>query len=383
MAQAYRLVYLDIGGAREYLMDFMEKMSSRSFPLLDRLCLEVKRKNDDSSHDEDPLIIAPLPQQVLDGRIPRLRGLELVAVEPQWASLHSLHYLTLESKHAPLSNPLQFHVFLSILRACPDLVVLHVDLLLERGTHELYSSVRLPRLERLLIRDRCRTIQDIFQLVSFPVTVRLHLDVYNNRVDNDNLLVPIRKQLRSPGALVPGNIIIYAPKREENEMIGWLSVHIDVPRDQVLSWEHRAPPILFINVYPRTATAREQKLVKILHAIPTSNITHLILTKATSIELNVDDAGLKLCEGLTQLGSVLPLRILEVTARIREEDMAIVAPFLASLKTVLRQYLTIGKQLQRATFRWWPYLRTKNAERKLVVDWEDIRGLVDELVVKF
>ncbi|KAJ7057656.1 hypothetical protein C8F01DRAFT_1371773 [Mycena amicta] len=298
MAEAHRFVYLDIGGAREYLVYLMEKMSSQLFPVLEHLCLKVKR-NDEESDNQDPIIIAPLPQEVLDGRIPRLRGLELVAIEPQWVALHSLRYLTLNSRNTSLSNPLPFHIFLSILRACPEMVGLHAEFLLEPEVHELYSPVHLPLLERLYVQDHCRAIEAIFQLVSFPVTARLELYPYDT-------------------------------------------------------------PILYINSHPATTTAQDEILVKILDAILTSGITHLMLSQASggsylnsmswsaalrllsaieSIELGIDDPSLQLCQALVELGPVLPLRIIEVFALGNEEEqMVVVEPFLESFKTVLQMY---------------------------------------------
>ncbi|KAJ7057635.1 hypothetical protein C8F01DRAFT_1371755 [Mycena amicta] len=319
MANAHRLTYLDIGGAREYLVDLIQKMCAHDFPVLSDLRLEVTRKKEetgDDDDDEDAAVTVELPSEVLDGRIPGLHRLELLAIAPQWTSLQSLRYLVINPKDTSPAHPLQFHVLLSVLRACPELIELEIHLLLDVGAQELYFPVELPHLESLKLRDHIHYFHAFFRFVSFPAMTRLALYPLGVRdgADIRELLVPLRKHLRSPLAPIACALSITVPERKDDENIS--HVLVDVDREELD--RYRETPLFRINSHPPTAPALRQILVKILHTLPIANITHLdvscaslshkswkvvlrLLPAVRSVALSSDDRGEQFCDTLAEM----------------------------------------------------------------------------------
>ncbi|KAJ7057636.1 hypothetical protein C8F01DRAFT_1027890 [Mycena amicta] len=277
MANAHRLAKLQIGGTVEYLLALVQKLVEHSFPLLYDLRLEVTRMREDEHDNGDMTSIPLLPSAVLDGRIPNLRRLELVAIEPPWTAVQSLRYLTIDSKNAPLTHPLEFHGLLALLSACPELIELDLDVAIAPGRRDLYSTIRLPRLERLQLREQPRTLQDLLHLVLVPGTTRLSLQPIgvNSGPDISDLLVPVRKHLRDSTALVPRSIIFSVPEHPPNEPVTHFTVHLNHKPE---SLGYRGVGALFsITSHPTTGPSLEQILVKVLETIPTKNITHLCI----------------------------------------------------------------------------------------------------------
>ncbi|KAJ7057652.1 hypothetical protein C8F01DRAFT_1150571 [Mycena amicta] len=419
IANAHRLTYLDIAGARDYVVDLVHKMSAHAFPVLSDLRLEVTRKkeetgnDDDDDDDEDAAVTVELPPEVLDGRIPRLHYLELLAIEPQWTSLRSLRYLVINPKDRSLARPLQFHVLLSVLQACPDLVELEIHLLLDVGAQELYFPVVLPHLESLKLRDHVDYFHPFFRFVSFPASTRLALYPLGVRdgADIRELLVPLRKHLRSPVAPIPYALSIAVPSRRDDEDIPHLLV--DVDREEL---RHYTEESLFrLNSHPPTAPALRQILVKILHTIPTANITHLnascayfsnttwrvvlrLLPALQSVALSVNDAGRQFCDTLTEILVSMPdatpasslsvplplLRRLTVHVYSRlPDELPTVTAFLDAFRRILRAYEdVVGRRIGCARFMGRMFYFTMEGVRVPMVDnWDDMRGLVDELVI--
>ncbi|KAJ7057611.1 hypothetical protein C8F01DRAFT_1150456 [Mycena amicta] len=423
IANAHRLTYLDIGGAREYLVDLMQKMSAHDFPVLSDLRLQVTRKkeetgDDDDDDDEDAAVTVELPSEVLDGRIPALHRLELLAIAPQWTSLRSLRYLVINPKDTSPAHPLQFHVLLSVLQACPELIELEIHLILDVGAQELYFPVVLPHLESLKLRDHVHYFHAFFRFVSFPATTRLALYPLGVRDGSDirELLVPLRKHLRSPAAPIACALSITVPERKDDENISHLLV--DVDREELD--RYREASLFRINSHPPRAPAVRQILVKILHTIPIANITHLdvscaslshkswkvvlrLLPAVRSVALSSDDGGEQFCDTLAEMlvsvrdatvqrsPSSLPLplpHLCRLTVRVYNrlpDELSAVETFLGAFKRVLREYHDVGRRIECAKFMgqmFWITLEGGTPSRVPLVDnWDDVRGLVNELVI--
>ncbi|KAJ7057612.1 hypothetical protein C8F01DRAFT_319987 [Mycena amicta] len=408
IANAHRLTYLDITGRREYVVDLVQKMSAHDFPGLNDLRLEVTRKKDEmgdeEDDDEDAAVTVELPPEVLDIRVPGLHRLELLAIEPQWTSLRSLRYLVINAKDTSPAHPLQFHVLLSVLQACPELIELAIHLLLDFGAQELYFPVVLPHLESLKLIDYLDYFQPFFRFVSFPATARLVLYPrgVRNGADIRTLLGPLHKHFRSPVAHIPSALSITA-LREADETIRQLLVEVEREAPLRPYWEKS---ILVLNSHPRTAPALREILVKILHAISTANITHLdagcaqlsntswkvvlrLLPAVQSVTLSIGNHGQQFCDTLVEmLASPSSSRALPLLRRFTVHifshlsgELLAVQPFLDTFKRVLRTYYEAGTPIECAKFSGDLYFMLDGVKVPAVGNWDDVRGLVNELVI--
>ncbi|KAJ7057646.1 hypothetical protein C8F01DRAFT_320270 [Mycena amicta] len=229
MANAHRLARLQIGGTVESMLALVQKLVEHSFPLLYDLRLAVTRMREDEHDDGDMASIPLLPSAVFDGRIPNLRRLELVAFEPPWTALRSLRYLKINSKNAPLMHPLDFNGLLALLSACPELIDVALDVAVAPERRDLYSTIRLPRLERLMLREQPRTLQDLLHFVLVPGTTRLDLQPIGVKsgLDIRDLLVPVRKHLRAQTALPPRSITFSVPEPAPNEPVKYFLIELN------------------------------------------------------------------------------------------------------------------------------------------------------------
>ncbi|KAJ7057647.1 hypothetical protein C8F01DRAFT_1306502 [Mycena amicta] len=281
----------------------------------------------------------------------------------------SLRYLVINPKDRPPTHPLQFHVLLSVLQACPDLIELEIHLLLDVGAQELDGA------------------------------------------DIRELLVALCKHLRSPVAPIPYALSITVPSRRDDEDIPHLLVDVD---REIL--RHYTEESLFrLNSHPPTAPALRQILVKILHTIPTANITHLnasyayfsntswrvvlrLLPALQSVALSINVAGRRFCDTLAEMlvsvrdatpasSLTLPLPLLRrLTVHVHSrlpDELPTVAAFLDAFRRVLRAYEdVVGRRIECARFMGRMFYFTMEGVRVPMVDnWDDMRGLVDELVI--
>ncbi|KAJ7057643.1 hypothetical protein C8F01DRAFT_1371762 [Mycena amicta] len=404
MANAHRLAQLEIYGEVEYMLEFMQRLVENSFPLLCDLRMAVTMERED--HDQGDIASIPLlPSAVLDGRIPNLHSIELVAIEPPWTAIHSLRYLRVTSRNAPLTHPLELQSLLALLSACPELIELDITVAISPGRRNAYPTIRLPQLERLTLREKSRTLQDFLHFVLVPATtcLDLHAVDVNSGADIRDLLVPIRKHLRAPGALQPSCITFAVPGRNTNVP----AKHFRIDLDHKPLGYGRNTSLFSIISHPASGPFLKQILVKILHAVPTASITQLViedwdysgpgyLSKAEwrvalpllpALELvdlcGADTGGRTFFEALADT-MVRPeaevpfwLRTVKVRFHIRDlEGVARAQTFVEHFKRMLRGYIAAGRRLQYATFE---LMSINEGRAMLTQNWDELRTLVDKL----
>ncbi|KAF7303501.1 F-box domain-containing protein [Mycena indigotica] len=399
-----RLQQLSIAGARECMVDLLEQMFAQSFPLLQDLALEMTDYGAEEEEESEGFLVDLELSGALLSRMPNLYALKLVNISTEWTSLHSLRYLTINARKANLANPIHFHVLLSILRECPELVELQLDCVLMPGTPELYSVVHLQRLTLLHLRDSCFFIEDILNYVVFPGNTRLSLFPLgiNDGSDIRALLVPIRLHLRSPLSPAPEVMSFSVPKSEDGGVISNFKIDFDTAANHARGFSDALQPLLGLNSHPPTARSLRQILAKIMHAVPTQRVTHLsaeiahdisaktwalALTHLPSLErvdIFLENSAAQLCQALAGLKKAPPLRLIHVSDFTHgpDEDKSYVAPFLGELKTLLQKHRDAGRTVEKLVFKFYAWGVERRSEQPLVEDWSEIKALVRELVVE-
>ncbi|KAJ6592585.1 hypothetical protein B0H19DRAFT_1088082 [Mycena capillaripes] len=268
LANANRLRYLDLHGTIFHVLDFMHKMCDFEFPLLQWLILTP---DPTLVQEEASSMNARLPRELLEGRMPRLRGLALSRID---APLRSLPPLLSLSLRAP-ATLLALDELLALLQSSPDLHTLKLDMVVAPGAPARPQPVALPHLELLHLRDLVKQCEDLLTNIIFPPTTRLKLfpqGVANGATIRD-ILVPVRKHVRARGAPIPLTLVLEAPPAGKSL---WIAIYAEAFSN--VGFEHKA--LVLITSHPASAHAQRQIITKVLKAFP-QTITHLDASEAS------------------------------------------------------------------------------------------------------
>ncbi|KAK6988091.1 F-box domain-containing protein [Favolaschia claudopus] len=359
-----RIQTLEIGGSPRYVLAFMQDMADFDFPILTNLLLNPIERASES--EDDTASEAIFPSELFD-RIPRLCNLSLSRINARWETLPPLRSLSLIAHPSAGSGPLPFSMLVQFLQSSPFLDTLRLDMMIAEHAPEGVQQITLSHLTVLYIRDSIQQCEALVKLLDFPPTTQLQL--YTQSVNNGShvrdILLPIRRHLRAPGAPLTQTLVLQAP------FIAGSIAHCSAALDE---WDGH----FMINTHPRNAPALRQILSKVLKALPSHSLTFLDATQAQfsrstwkmtlallpalhTVRLYVGAGGANLCDAALEM---------------KEDDPELeeIAPFFEALKRLLLQrYRAQGQTLGRLTVR--DYFGALNFERS---EWAD---LVDKVEV--
>ncbi|KAJ7914106.1 hypothetical protein B0H13DRAFT_452087 [Mycena leptocephala] len=392
LANAERVISLDVAGDPKYLFDFTHRMRDYDFPLLQSLALSPKDSGEDSMTMD-----ACLPPELLEGRLPRLSRLSLSHIDAHREFLPPLRSLTLKGGPDSPVTPLTFQVLLGVLRSSPALHTLSLDMMIATGIRERYDPVELRNLELLFLRDSVGHCEDLLKSIIFPASTRLRLHpqgIASCAQIRDNILIPIRKHLRAHDAPIASTLALGIPCDGSSSPF------------RIRTYAHEAmhgvrfdkDSIFAISSFPADAPSSGtmcQIMAEVLKALPTQTITHLDASEAyltcpawkatlallpalekVGLHVNRDQSATRFCEAALELGH--PLCTISFYVFVQQDDAQaaeIIAPFFSALTRLLRAYHTRGKPLK--------YLYARNYYRSLALGDEkyaELRGLVGTLV---
>ncbi|KAJ7208970.1 hypothetical protein GGX14DRAFT_111086, partial [Mycena pura] len=272
LANANRLMVLDLAGERHHVLDAMHQMRRYDFPILRTLCLSPHAEGDSDT-------TAIFPSDLLDRRVPCLRKLTLCHIDAPWQSLSCLNSLTLFG--SPATPPIFLHDLLSVLRACPDLRDLRLNTILDHGIIDHYGLAALPLLEHLDLREHISCCEALLGHLSFPDSTRL--DLYPLGITAGDavrsILVRVRKHLRALSAPQPTMLKLSVLQPSDSDPdpedpdgpVCHCTIKTFLKAALPVSSAH---PVLFsINSHPETARAQRQILTKVLKTFRADAIT--------------------------------------------------------------------------------------------------------------
>ncbi|KAJ7323936.1 hypothetical protein DFH08DRAFT_1085316 [Mycena albidolilacea] len=384
LAHATRLTSLTLNGISESISDFTQKMIPHHFPCLKALSL-------DSRNPDGADVYATLPLELLDGHLPNLEELSLVRIDAPFRSLPPLQSVCLRGgKNSP--SRLSLALVLDCLQASPALHTLFLDMIILPPAQEGTRSVRLPHLTTLYLHEDVDKCTAVLNQLEFPATARLllyPLGIEDNE-DMDDLIIPIRKHLRKPGAPTPTQLFLEgpAPYDPEDSIFFTICVYGDSDSEALFS----------VNTHPAGSSARRRILETLLTALRAEDIAEIHIEAVLSprswkrmlprlpavrfVRICADRPGTQFLGSL--LGSddqLVTLRRISVRMRIYFKDEgerdAVTAAFMDALEHVLRAYHERGQPVEQLIFRD-RYGKSQLVENKSK-EWGDA-GLVGEVL---
>ncbi|KAK7006415.1 F-box domain-containing protein [Favolaschia claudopus] len=391
LQHARRIQTLEIGASPKYVLTFMQDMADFDFPILSNLVLNPIERASESEDDTASEVI--FPSELFD-RIPRLCNLSLSRINARWETLPPLRSLSLTANRQTGNGPLPFSILAQFLESSPFLDTLHLDMMLADHTPEGVQQITLSHLAVLYIRDYIQQCEALVKLLVFPPTtqVQLYTQSINNGSHVRDILLPIRRHLRAPGAPLTQTLVLQAPFIAGS--IGHCSVscfttNFDSKQGATLDeWDgHFMTPAL------------RQILSKVLEALPSHSLTFLDATQAQfsrptwkmtlallpalhTVRLYVGAGGASFCDAALEMN--ISFTAIDLRSFIRARDpegaqeddpeLEEIAPFFEALKRLLlpRNHAQ-GKTLGRLTVR--DYFGALNFEPS---EWEE---LVDKVEV--
>ncbi|KAK7017671.1 F-box domain-containing protein [Favolaschia claudopus] len=262
-----RIRELSVDGKANCVLGLMAKLPEKSLPILSSLSLGAPGSHDDVSDD----VPRSLPEALWDGRLPSLRELHLECIPLPWSMVSGLTALSLTQ--CPNSFPPEtFSGLLDMLRSCPGLRTLELALLCPYPEREQsYTVVDLPSLYRLQLRDPVTRCEGLLNHLRIPPQALIHLLPHGLHAGSDirELLLPLRKHTRSPGAPTPLMFKIDRPN-------GYCTVSFLKTTKLPEPFDHDNLDItLSLNSHPSSEGTLRQMLTKVLKAVPCEGITHL------------------------------------------------------------------------------------------------------------
>ncbi|KAK6980653.1 F-box domain-containing protein [Favolaschia claudopus] len=397
LQHARRIQTLEIGGSPRYVLAFMQDMADFDFPILTNLVLNPIERASES--EDDTASEAIFPSELFE-RIPRLCNLSLSRINARWETLPPLRSLSLTA-HSPAGNgPLPFSMLVQFLQSSPFLETLRLDMMIPEHAPEGVQKITLSHLTVLYIRDFIQQCEALVKLLDFPPTTQLQL--YTQSVNNGShvrdILLPIRRHLRAPGAPLIQTLVLQAPfiaGSIAHCSVSCFTTNFDSKQGAALDeWDGH----FMINTHPRNAPALRQILSKILKALPSQSLTFLDATQAQfsrptwkmtlallpalhTVRLYVGAGGANFCDAASEMKVSFTAIDLRSFIRARDPDGAQeddpeleeIAPFFEALKRLLLpRNRTEGKTLGRLTVR--DYFGALNFERS---EWEEMADKVE------
>jgi hypothetical protein len=274
-----RLRALEVTGEARLIHKLLTEIPNHNFPILTNLHLDPDHKR-----DEIPAgFIAVLPDSILNGGLPNLRGLHLTSINLPQLSVRGLESLSLVDCNDSGSLLQTFDVLFEMLELCPQLGTLRLENTLPPDLDfPGHRIVHLPALTFLRLRDHVLLCRTVLQHLAFPLAARVHIypGAIRSGPDIREILVPICRRIRASGAPRPALLSIdcYGSTEDTSPSYCSLSTNLNLsPPD--LSDEN--PSLLMLNSHPSNPHALRQILSKVIKAISFEHITHLDLRLAT------------------------------------------------------------------------------------------------------
>ncbi|KAK7053563.1 F-box domain-containing protein [Favolaschia claudopus] len=265
-----RIRELEFAGEAKYIFAFIATLPHSDFTSLSSLSLDA------SSHlDQLPNEIGrSLPSVLLEGRLPHLQSLSLDSINLPWTALRGLTSLSLtRCADSSQSNPSTFAGLLDMLAASPLLRYLKLHRICPAPIPEqFYPTIDLPELASLTLQDPENRCQALIEHLHFPLHASLNLFPHglHSGADIRDILVPIRRRLRSPGVPAPLLLKLYRTREAQCAT----SFHNTTTPPDLLSRLNMECP-LSMNCHPSTEHNLRQMLTKLIKAVPSNFITHL------------------------------------------------------------------------------------------------------------
>ncbi|KAJ6453788.1 hypothetical protein C8R45DRAFT_1038865 [Mycena sanguinolenta] len=267
-----RIQKLELKGDAKHVVEVMTKLPTLNFPVLTSLSLDLSYQREDFPAD----LIPTVPDALFDGRLPSLRKLKLVSVAFPWRSAGGLTTLSLsQCDDSSTGLPQSFDDLLKMLESSPRLTSLKLDPITPLTPHQdfptvdLLPTVDLPELDRLRLHGDVSACAALLNHLRFPPQTKIEIFPYGVRsgVDVRDILVPLRKHLRSPRAEKP--LLLHIDRGPSHCTMA--ICHAAAPHN---SFDCRSASALSLNSHPSTEGAVRQIIAKFLKAIPES-IKHL------------------------------------------------------------------------------------------------------------
>ncbi|KAJ7083278.1 hypothetical protein C8R43DRAFT_965395 [Mycena crocata] len=365
-------------GEAKSVYELIRSLPEHDFSILSSVDFEPSYKRDELPEG----FVQALPNEILDGRLPRLQQMTMHSIALPWSFLRSLTSLCLTDCGNSASVPHTFDIVLATLTACPQLHTLKLDgsippPLLDQN----YPTVELMTLAWISLRDISTTCAMTLNHLRFPSTTSVHVFPYGVRTGPDvsDVLITIRKHLRAPGAATTRLMVIEGTVRTESSHYTTSLFHDTAPPNRMDSHTERCP--FTLNSHPTNEAELRRIMTKVFKAIPFESITHLdaqlttmtpaswkaalrLLPALKTVYLTqMDDITASFCGALSQIEQLdsahktfprirrLDIRIFSL-ARLRairgdpEEREDFVALVLAPLQTYLRAAFDNGNALE-------------------------------------
>ncbi|KAJ7210085.1 hypothetical protein GGX14DRAFT_565874 [Mycena pura] len=368
LQHAERLLEVELTGMAITVLDFMNSLPNYKLPLLRALNLDPSYKRDELPEGTS----ITLPESLFDGRAPRLTQLRLSSIPVNWNILRGLHSLSLKeafntNRGDSLAN------LLSLLEASSPTLT-HVKLaglLADPLSLQSYSIVSLPVMEFLWIQDNVALCNQLLRHLILPPTARILVYGYGIRSGPDiaDLLVPIRKHVRSPAATTLRCLQFNSSDSRGTPANFMVCAFTAVTAPNMLEYDKAN---FTVNSHPTTENTLRQIMSKVLKALPSATITHLDCRCATQLTVTswkaaiallpalemiyifVNSAATKLFTALVELsecgGVYPPLRHIHLHAFVwkhrSDEDNDVVTPVLDALRLFLRTRHARGTPLE-------------------------------------
>ncbi|KAJ6460260.1 hypothetical protein C8R45DRAFT_1221128 [Mycena sanguinolenta] len=274
LSQSERIWELQLKGEAKHVYDVITELPNHSFPILSSLSLDPSYPRQNLPPD----FVQALPNSLLDGRLPNLRELKLasgVAFPPRLLS--GLTTLSLsDCNDSSTSLAISFDELLVMLASCPRLFSLKLDPI-SVPTHQDYPTVDLPDLNRLRIHGKVTACAAILNHLRFLSHTNIEILLWgvSSGAEVRDILVPIRKHIRSPGTQMPFLLHIH-----RNPAHGTLTLCRRTARHSTFECESACA--LMFNSHPSSEAALRQILTKFLKAIPES-ATHLDVSLGSTL----------------------------------------------------------------------------------------------------
>ncbi|KAJ7132703.1 hypothetical protein C8R46DRAFT_1362525 [Mycena filopes] len=361
------------------LLEFVQDMTELEFPTLQSLSLAL---------GDRPELDRQLPRALLDGRLPRLKNLDLTYMSAPWELLPPLQSLRLHRKAESPPSTLTLDLLLTFLQSSPGLRTLHLDLMLQPGSPASSHRPALPRLELLYLCERLSSCEVLLDRLTFPASAQVQLLPFHisSGADIRPILIPLHKHLRARTPPATALSIYSKPSSDDN----YQSLLIDLYPDARPTFRDDA--LFTIIAHPTGMPALRQVLAKVLKAIPMQSVTHLaagnaFLTAATwkaalalmpaleSVNLDVNAAGTGFCEA-AMAARLMPRRIAVSAMTFADLDEPTVKLFFTTLLRLLRVCDGAGKRVGRL-------LVTDHFRKLAITDAREaeFKSLVDEVVI--
>ncbi|KAK7018356.1 F-box domain-containing protein [Favolaschia claudopus] len=264
-----RIQELVVDGLAKCVFALVAKLPESSLPILASLSLNASGSDDDVPDD----LGRSLPETLLEGRLPNLRELNLECVTLPWSLVSGLTVMSLTQ--CPNSSSSQtFPDLLDMLRSCPDLHILKLELVCPTpNPDDSYAVVDLPALNWLQLRDPADVCEALLKHLRIPSHTAIHLlpDGLRTASDIRDILIPLRKHTRAPGAPTP--VMLKIDRPPAYCMLSFLkTTTLPAPLDDS---DNKTDVTLSLNCHPSSEAMLPQMLTQILNAVPCEGITHL------------------------------------------------------------------------------------------------------------